>query len=175
MSSNIHEIWKDVKGFEGVYQISNLGRIKSLHDAHKNLILKQRLKKNGYLQVRLKKNGTVKDCIVHRLVAQAFLENKNNLPCVNHKDENKQNNCVDNLEWCTVLYNNTYGKRIEQLKSKLNKSVIQYDKNWNIIEKYNSCKEASLANKISPRKYKCLLYWKIQTNAWILLEIWGGG
>ena len=101
------EIWKDIKGYEGIYQISNLGQVKSLHNklGQKELIMKQNLKRNGYYQIRLKNNGKQKDYIVHRLVAQAFIDNPMKLPCINHIDENKTNNNVENLEWCTVEYN----------------------------------------------------------------------
>lgn len=145
------EEWKNIKGYEGIYQISNLGRVKSLHNkfGNKELIMKQNLKRNGYYQIRLKRNGIVKDCSVHRLVAEAFIENPNNYSCVNHIDENKANNYYKNLEWCSVLYNNTYGTRISRVSKALNKKVYQYDMNWKLIKIYDSCKEASKKNNIS--------------------------
>lgn len=111
------EIWKDIEGYEGLYQVSNFGRIKSLKDNHGNTrekILKLWKEKDGYLQVFLCKNGKGKTCTVHRLVANAFIENPNNLPMINHKDENKTNNCVENLEWCDAKYNNNYGTVIQR-------------------------------------------------------------
>lgn len=141
------EIWKDIKGFEGIYQVSNLGRIKSLH-FKRELIMKLNLKKNGYYQVRLKNEGKSKDYLVHRLVAEAFIPNPNNYPQVNHIDENKQNNKVENLEWCTVLYNNIYGERLNKVKKVLQKETYQYDFNWNLINIYKSNKEASRKTKI---------------------------
>ena len=101
-------IWKDIKGYEGKYQISNLGVVKTIH---KNYIkeLKQQLNCKGYYTVCLSKNGKHKRFFVHRLVAMAFLENPKNLPEVNHKDENPQNNCLENLEWCDRKYNMNYG------------------------------------------------------------------
>ena len=102
------EIWKDCKGYEGLYQVSNLGRIWSIKGQR---YLKGCEDKDGYLRINLKaKNGKAKTERVHRLVAIAFIPNPLGLPVVNHKDENKQNNAVDNLEWCSVRYNNIYSK-----------------------------------------------------------------
>lgn len=101
------EIWKDIKGYEGLYQVSNLGRVKSLdtidrlHRKHKSNIKHQCNNGNGYLIVNLKHNGKQKNHLVHRIVATTFLENPDNKREVNHKDGNKQNNCVDNLEFVT--------------------------------------------------------------------------
>ena len=102
------EIWKDCKGYEGLYQISNLGRVWSIGSQK---YLKGSIDKDGYMCVYLTaKNGKTKMEKIHRLVALVFLDNPNNYTQVNHKDKNKQNNCVDNLEWCTAKYNNTYSK-----------------------------------------------------------------
>ena len=102
------EIWKDCKGYEGKYQVSNLGRVWSIGSQK---YLKGSYNKDGYICVYLTaKNGKVKMERVHRLVALVFLDNPNNYTQVNHKDENKQNNCVDNLEWCNIKYNTTYSK-----------------------------------------------------------------
>ena len=104
-------IWKDIENFEGLYQISNLGEVKSLIT---NRILKPSEKKNGYLQVTLYNDGVKNYCLIHRLVANTFIENPLNLPQVNHIDECKTNNCVWNLEWCTEKYNTNYGTGIER-------------------------------------------------------------
>ena len=104
------EEWRDIKGYEGLYQISNKGRVKTLgnNKTRKEKILSPR-KRNGYFSVRLCKKGEKpKEFNIHRLVAQAFLLNPYNLPVVNHKDENKLNNNVENLEWCTQAYNVNY-------------------------------------------------------------------
>lgn len=108
------EIWKDIPNYEGLYQISNKGRVKSFRQSSKlgkvaEYILKPSVANNGYCQVTLYDNTIRKKFLIHRLVANAFLPNPNNLPQVNHKDENRLNNNVENLEWCTAEYNNAYG------------------------------------------------------------------
>lgn len=116
----MEEIWKDIKGYEGKYQVSNLGRIKVLNYKRSGQEHIMATKNNkGYCEIRLAKDGKRKDFIVHRLVAQAFIPNPNNLPQVNHIDENKTNNCVNNLEWCTQAYNNSYGTRLERVSATL--------------------------------------------------------
>ena len=110
----MNEIWKDIQGFEGLYQISNLGRIKSFRQWKRascpaEFILKNSVASNGYFMVTLYKDTKRKKFLVHRLVADAFIPNPQNLPHINHKDENPLNNSADNLEWCTPQYNNCYG------------------------------------------------------------------
>lgn len=113
------EEWKDIKSYEGLYQISNLGRVKSLNYNKTNTISVLKPGKcRGYLQVSLCKNGEHKYFKVHRLVAQAFIPNPNNYKEVNHKDEDKTNNRVDNLEWCTSKYNSNYGTRNKRASEK---------------------------------------------------------
>ena len=104
------EIWKDIEGYEGYYQVSNMGRVYSVKN---KMLLKQHLKQ-GYFECVLYKNGDRKYIQSHRLVAITFIPNPDGLPQVNHKDENKQNNCVSNLEWCTAEYNINYGSRTER-------------------------------------------------------------
>ena len=99
------EIWKDIKGYEGKYQISNLGKVKSLIGNSK--ILKPEIR-TGYYSVSLMKNKKKHYYRIHRLVAEAFIPNPNNLPMVNHKDEDKLNNIASNLEWCDNTYNSQY-------------------------------------------------------------------
>jgi len=133
---NITEVWKNIKGYEGSYQVSNLGRVKSLERAvalkngserHlKERILKPSTNRYGYLQALLcNGSGKVKTLLVHRLVCEAFYENPENKPCVNHIDENRTNNVASNLEWCTVKENNNHGthnarvaKAVAKAKSK---------------------------------------------------------
>lgn len=112
------EIWKDIPGYEGKYQVSNTGEIRSLKFG-KIKILKQYTDKCGYNVLTLSENGKRKNHFVHRLVAMTFIPNPNNLPQVNHKDENKANNCVDNLEWCSRKYNMNYGTRNERASERM--------------------------------------------------------
>lgn len=129
------EEWRDIEGYEGLYQISNLGRVKSLsriaidrrgipHYVNER-ILKQAFDKNGYCLVGLHINGKIKSGKVHRLVASAFIDNPHNLPDVNHKDENKSNNNVDNLEWCTPKYNINYGTCLDRIA----KTIVETEVN----------------------------------------------
>ena len=153
------EIWKDIKDYEGLYQISNLGRIKSLYNYRRDgtNILKPKIK-HGYYQIGLRKNGIRKFYNVHRLVAIAFIPNPNNLPCVNHKDENKLNNNINNLEWCTIAYNNTYGTRIERVVKKTGKHVIQFDLQNNQIKEYISISQAAREmNTSAGNIYNCCM------------------
>ena len=110
------EIWKEIKGYEGLYQVSNLGNIKHLKFKKKNVLtggfslIKERILKpvkhyNGYVYVDLHKNGSHKITAIHRIVALNFIDNINNKPQVNHFDGNKENNNVINLEWCTMSEN----------------------------------------------------------------------
>lgn len=125
------EEWRDIKGYEGLYQVSSFGRVRSLDRL--SITSKKRQKLKGrymklspgyasderYLSVTLYKCGAHKKCGVHRLVAEAFIHNPDNLPQVNHKDENPSNNSVDNLEWCTAKYNMNYGTVLQRRSEKL--------------------------------------------------------
>lgn len=143
------EIWKDVKDYEGDYKVSNYGRIKSLKK-NKEIVLKPVLK-NGYCYVSLTKNKKCKTFRVHRIVAQSFILNYNNYPCINHINEIKTDNRVENLEWCTYEYNNNYGKKKQE--------IYQMDLDKKIIKKWNNIKEASNNLKISKSSIsECLNY-----------------
>lgn len=127
----MEEIWKDIKGFEGCYQVSNFGRVKSFHrwkraSCPKEYILKNSLANNGYCQVTLYNGDKRQKHLVHRLVADAFIPNPDNLPHINHKDENPENNHADNLEWCTPLYNNCYGTAKFRAMMTKGKPIGQY-------------------------------------------------
>lgn len=138
------EEWRDVIGFEGKYQVSNMGRVKSLDYLHtkEEKILKQFLNNRiGYLQVKLWKEGKGKTCKVHRLVAKAFLGNPSNILMINHKDECKTNNVVSNLEWCTNSYNQKYGNCPKKIAEKLSKLVYQYTKDRTLIAIWQSTME----------------------------------
>lgn len=102
------EQWKDIKGYEGLYKVSNFGRVLSLHRQGNPKILTPKCNNSKRLWVSLYKCGVEKPMLIHRLVAQAFLDNPDNLPQINHIDENPQNNNIVNLEWCTQEYNIKY-------------------------------------------------------------------
>lgn len=152
------EIWKDIAGYEGLYKVSNLGRVKSLNY---NRTRKERLfdlhLRRGYLYVVLSKNCISKKFSVHRLVATTFIENPDNLPQVNHKDEDKTNNRVDNLEWCTAEYNINYGthnaRGLKTLKlrnrKKAPKEVLQFTKDGKFVNEYPSIHEAGRCTLIN--------------------------
>lgn len=127
MNSDSVEIWKDIPGYEGRYQASNTGQIKALARKRKNgivsdeRILKQQTWPLGYKKVTLCNDDNAhKTLFVHRLIALTFIDNPNNLPFVNHKDENGSNNHVENLEWCTQTYNANYGHRLEKTRGENN-------------------------------------------------------
>ena len=139
MNVTMEEIWCPINGYEGLYEVSNQGRVKSLKFG-KERILKQLRNTFGYLFVFLCKNGEKKEYKVHRLVAQTFIPNQDNLPQVNHKDENKTNNFVQNLEWCDSKYNNNYGTR----NQRISKSVLQYTKSGVFVREWKSSSEIEM-------------------------------
>lgn len=110
----MEEIWKPIKGYEGLYEVSNLGRVKSLKRFYhtREQILKNKLTENGYYRTELSKNGKRKLIGTHRIVAQTFIPNDMNKEEVNHKDGNKLNNCVDNLEWCSHSENTIHAYKL---------------------------------------------------------------
>lgn len=153
----MREMWKDVVGYENEYQVSNRGNVKSLNykGKGKERILKKTVSPQGYEVVGI--HGKLKT--VHRLVADAFIENPHNYPQINHIDENKTNNCADNLEWCTAFYNINYGAR----NQRASKPVIAMTKDG-AIERYDSVKSASeamgvttktLISALKKRHYTC--------------------
>ena len=138
----MQEVWKDVRGYEGFYQVSNKGRVKSSarvitwKDGERKVsekIMKNQIDKDGYLVVSLNKNKKRNSFKVHRLVATEFLENKENLPVVNHINEDKKDNVPSNLEWCTRKYNSQYS---------LNRSIIGTHSKTNEKIFFNSTREA---------------------------------
>ncbi len=132
------EVWRPVVGYEGCYEVSNHGRVRSCDRVHeqkgrygqivrhfyKGQLLSPRLRR-CYMAVTFCIDNKLIAFSIHRLVAKAFVPNPDNLPCVNHKDECKTNNHADNLEWCSILYNNKYGERLDKVAKALSKPVEQ--------------------------------------------------
>ena len=145
----INEIWSDIVGYEQLYQISNFGTVKSLSNnkIKKEKILKQVKTTNGYLFVNLCKNGKRKFYQIHRLVAQAFLPNPENKPCIDHINTNKTDNRVCNLRWVTAKENMNNPLSIDKLKNKLgikhhnSKPVLQLTLTGELIKKWNSIRD----------------------------------
>lgn len=142
------EVWKDIPNFEGLYQVSNLGNVKSFRKSTKygsksEYILNPTINNGGYAQVTLYDNTKRTKLSVHRLVAELFIPNPNNYPQINHKDENKQNNRVDNLEWCTAAYNNAYGTAKIRAIDKMSKPIEQLTYDGKVIAIYRSARIAS--------------------------------
>ena len=127
------EIFKDVKGYEGYYEISNLGRVRSTSYKGKR-ILKPAITKNGYLNVIFCINQKKEHKFIHRLVAEAFIPNTNNYSTVNHKDKNKLNNCVENLEWLSVEDNNRYSNSKMLTKEQVLQIPILIEKGYTQLE-----------------------------------------
>ena len=134
------EIWRDIDSYEGLYQISNKGRVKSLKYG-KERILRAHDNGDGYLKVQLYKNTARQYRYIHRLVAETFIANQHNLPEINHKDENKKNNRVENLEWMTSKENNNYGTRNERVGDSQSKPIFQYSKSGDFIREWQSAVE----------------------------------
>ena len=176
MEINKEEIWKDVVGFEGYYEVSNKGRVRSVDRVImrsngfplpvKGKIMPQ-YKKWGHSTIPRLYVNFCKDSIryvrsVSRLVGEAFIPNQENLPQINHKDENPMNNCVENLEWCSNEYNHNYGTRNLRQSLKLRKSIDVFDLNGNFLSHHDSIKEAariyncdeSSITKVCKNKYR---------------------
>lgn len=150
----MEEIFKDIHGFEGLYLISSFGRIKSLGNGKSSdprtkveRFLKTRIKNSGYEQVKLCKNGKCNHYLVHRLMAVTFIENRNNLPEINHIDGNKQNNTLSNLEWVSSSENQIHAFKLglqKSIKGKDNKQsipVLQLSKDGLLIKEWGSIKQ----------------------------------
>ena len=152
------EVWKDIDGYEGIYQVSSIGRVRSLDRVYimkngrpysrKGILTQLFEDKDGYKEVKFCLQNKRKTYKVHRLVAQAFIENPHNLPFINHKDEDKQNNRVENLEWCTPKYNANYGMSKAKLSAShknhpgLSNPVNQYTMDGIFVQSWPSAKEA---------------------------------
>ena len=147
------EIWCPIKGYEGLYEVSDKGRVRSLKFG-KERILKTGRNQQGYLVVCLCKNGERETYRIHRLVAKTFIHNPDNLPEVNHKDEDKENNSVHNLEWCDRKYNINFGTRNKRISEKHLKPILQYTKSGEFVKEWRSAMDVQrnigyLQNNIS--------------------------
>ena len=126
----MQEEWRDIKGYEGLYQVSNLGQVRSLDKIdrwgrfRKSRIIRSRFNNSGYRVINLSKSGTQKTYLVHRLVAESFIPNPENKPEVNHIDEDKLNNAVSNLNWMTNKENCNYGTRNDRSSTNRNQKEI---------------------------------------------------
>lgn len=149
------EEWRPIAGFEGLYEISNFGNVKSLCAGRwKSVMMRKPVSdKDGYLTVNLKKGGKYVCAKIHRLVAKAFLSNPNGYPQVNHMDEDKANNRVDNLEWCSCEYNNTYNDR----QKRFYKPVIQLSDDGKEIRRFESVNAAAEYIGINPASISAVL------------------
>ena len=163
-----NEIWADIVGYEGYYKISNFGNVKSCKRiiqhglGNADRVIESRIIKpyddnHGYHLVSLSKDGKVKKHKVHRLVAKAFIPNPKNKPTVNHKNEIRTDNHVDNLEWATYKENNNHGSHNERVSKTLSKPIEQLDKNDNKISIFESAREASAATGIHIMNIKSCL------------------
>lgn len=139
------EIWKEILGYENLYEVSNLGKVRNMRTGR---ILKPGPDKDGYLLICLYKNGRRTTNKLHRLVAQAFLPNSSK-PQINHKDEDKTNNCVNNLEWCDAKYNANYGTRNKKVSERNGIPVLQFNMQGDLIKEFPSLHSAALSLGIS--------------------------
>lgn len=159
----MREEWRDIKGYEGLYQVSNWGRIKSSPNRYQRRKMKSEggimkaVNIQGYLQVTLYKDRKHKRFMLHRLVAEAFVENErpSEFSYVNHKDENSLNNFASNLEWCTHRYNINYGTRNLRVSLKEGKNVYRYDLEGNFIDSFHSVNEAARVLGIKGHSHIC--------------------
>ncbi len=132
------ETFVKIDGFEE-YEVSNLGKVRNMKNGR---ILKPYLNQSGYLRHCLCENNKRKYLFLHKIIATAFIDNPEEKPCVNHIDENKLNNDLSNLEWCTVKENNIHGTRMKRIAEKLSKKVVQLDLNDNVLNIFESMTQA---------------------------------
>lgn len=135
------EEWRDIKGYEGLYQVSNMGRVKSLK-RKEGRILRPGIRGGGYMFVVLCASGNKKYLLVHRLVCEAFHENPEGKPQVNHINENKTDNRDCNLEWCTAKENCSHGTRSAKISKAKSKPIGQYTLNGELVKVWQSVNEA---------------------------------
>lgn len=161
----MEEIWKPVVGYEGLYEISSLGRVKRLpkyvtDSIGRNTYYEEKILTNkiatqtGYPSIGLRKDGKTSKICIHKLIADAFIPNPDNLPCINHKDEDRSNSVLSNLERCTYSYNNTYGSAMQKRKATLrrnlegkHKTIYQFTKDGELVGVF-TCGRTQLEEKL---------------------------
>lgn len=145
----MEEIWKDIEGYEGIYQVSNLGRVKSFDTKDKlgrirtGRVLKPLKHTLGYLNIGLYKNNTVSKKLIHRLVAQSFIPNPENKPEINHIDEDKTNNNINNLEWSTRKENCNHGTHNERMRKTLSIPILAINLKTGVVEEFYGANECA--------------------------------
>jgi len=170
------EIWRDIKGFEGLYQISIIGRVRSLDrvdsrgNYRKGKALADVVSGNGYHQVNLWRDGKVEIKLTHRLMAKTFIPNPDNLPQVNHRDEDKGNNRVENLEWCTASYNTNYGTRNERAAKANEQAIHVTDRSGNRCL-FESIEKASKVLGLKPNSVSDCLHGRQKTHRGYSFEL----
>lgn len=166
------EVWKDIPEYQNYYQVSSFGRVKSLERTvkskpsskhpdgrtitYKEKVLSPMYDLSGYQFVQLYKQDKFKSKRIHRVVAEVFIPNPNNLPQVNHKDENKENNSIDNLEWCTSKDNVNYGTG-KYRKVTNNIPIAQYTLDGQLVAEYSSASQAAAALNIHQARSRDIL------------------
>lgn len=167
-----NEIWRPIVGYEGLYEVSNLGNVRSLDrvvkqaccdgslvkHTYRGRVLKPVVHTAGYCEVTLSRGREKINHLVHRLVAEAFIENPHGLPQINHKDENKTNNRAENLEWCDQRYNNNYGNRQKKVNDKISTPIYQIDLKGNIVARHETIADASRKTKIPYGNIRAVAY-----------------
>lgn len=165
------EVWKSVPGYEGFYEASNYGRVRSIFRRFRNKagrlcdfhsqIIKVIITKSGYCSVSLSKEGNTRSHRLHKVVLESFCVRPFGKEQINHKDENKHNNCLTNLEFCTAKYNSNYGTKIERFRRKNtnnpkhSKSILQYTPEGKLVAEYPSIKEAWRMTGVDTRSISC--------------------
>ena len=168
------EIWKPVVGYKGLYSVSSLGRVRS-EDRYvyhsqgyirfcKGVYLKEQLDKDGYLRVWLYKDGKSRKRPIHRLVAEAFIPNPDNLPMINHKSEIRTQNNVENLEYCDAKYNSNYGNCLERRGKSRSRQVNQYTLEGKFVQTFDSINDAANHIKVNPSMISMVLHGRYQTT-----------
>jgi hypothetical protein len=169
------EIWKPINGYEGWYEISSLGNVRSLdrkvdfedgrYATYKGKPIKRVINSNGYYVTSIWKNSKSKIIYIHRLVADNFIPNPNNLNIVNHKDGNKLNNSIENLEWVSVIENVRHAQKTGLIpKTHVAKKVKQYDKEGNLVASFNSYYEAAKETGFNSSKIGLVVRGKRKTH-----------